>query len=574
MQFRGLTKIKALALLLALMMVAAACGGNDDDGGTAAPEDTSGQDGGSEDDGPSETEGDPVYGGEIIVGIEAETTGLRPWDDTCSAPCYNQMSAIYDRLLETDAEGQITGGVATEITPNDDLSEFTLTLRDGVMFTDGTPVTAENIAKMFELQKTGDVASGVVSAAGLESVEAVDETTVKYTLSAANAGFPDLLTAAPLGFVFQADAAMADPDSFNDNPIATGPFTLVSWDRDNEMVMERNPDYWLTDPDGNELPYLDGVSFRPIPDEGTRLDSLLAGTIDVMQSLRQSTIRDARENEGDIDLYEFQGSNSGGSIFNTAMAPVDDLRVRLGLTHSIDQEALIEILGGTGISDPATQYFSTDSPWYSEEAAEAYPDFDQDKAKELLQEYIDDSARSDGKSPGDTIELQFNCPPDPSLIQLSQAYKEFWEATGLVTVTLNQFEQAAHIQNALTNEYMINCWRVGADADPASFLNSAFAPPDASPVNFTNYDNPDLQAILAEAKASGDMEERKQLYSDAMVILAENVPNIYTGYTAMVLATKPVVVGLDGWHVPSGELGEGVAEAIGRYHEVFRTDAG
>jgi peptide/nickel transport system substrate-binding protein len=571
MHSRALTRTKVIALLLSLTMFAAACG--DDDTDSAIPDDASAENGGSDAE-PSETEDDPVYGGTVIVGLEAETTGLRPWEDTCSSPCYHQMSALYDRLLETDSEGQITGGLATGIEANEDLTEFTLTLRDGVTFTDGTPLTAENVAKMFELQKTGAVASGVVSSAGLESVEAVDDKTVRYTLSSPNAGFPDLLTAAPLGFVFQAEAAMADPDSFNTNPIGTGPFTLVSWDRDNEMVMERNPDYWMTDLEGNQLPYLDGVSFRPIPDEGTRLDSLLAGTVDVMQTLRQSTIRDARENEGQIDLFEFQGSNSGGSIFNTAKAPVDDVRVRQGLAHSIDQAALIEILGGTDISEPATQYFSPDSPWYSEAAAEAYPDFDQEGGKQLLQSYIDDPERSDGKSPGANIELQFNCPPDPSLIQLSQAYKEFWEATGLVTVTLNQFEQAAHIQNALTDEYMINCWRVGADADPASFLNSAFAPPDKSPVNFTNYDNPELQAILAEAKASADPDERKALYEDAMLLLAEELPNVYTGYTAMLLAAKPVVVGLNGWHVPSGELGEGVAEAHGRYHEVFRTDVG
>lgn len=575
MQIRALSKNKLLALLLALVMVAAACGGNDDDGAQAGGDtgtDTTASD--SEGSEPKESTEEPVYGGEVIVGLEAETTGLRPWEDTCSNPCYNQMSAIYDRLLDTNADGEVTGGVATGIEPNDDLTEFTIEIREGVTFSDGTPVTAQTIVDMFEIQKNGAVATGVISSAGLETVEAVDEMTVKYTLSAPNAGFPDALTAAPIGFVFQPAAAAADPDAFNENPIGTGPFTLVSWDRDNEMIVERNPDYWMTSPDGDELPYLDRVKFRPIPDEGTRLDSLLAGTIDVMQSLRQSTIRDARDAGGDIDLYEFQGSNSGGSIFNTAMAPVDDLRVRKGLTQTIDQEALIDILGGTGISQPATQYFSTDSPWYSEEAAAAYPEFDQEAGKTLLQEYVDDPDRSDGKSPGDRIELQFNCPPDPSLIQLSQAYKEFWEATGLVTVTLNQFEQAAHIQNALTDEFMINCWRVGSDADPASFLNPAFAPPDQSPVNFTNYDNQELRDLLEQAKATADVEERKQLYSDAMVILAEDVPNIYTGYTAMVLATKPVVQNLDGWHVPSGELGEGVAEAIGRYHEVFRTDAG
>ena len=79
----------------------------------------------------------------------------------------------------------------------------------------------------------------------------------------------------------------------------------------------RNPDYWRTDAHGNQLPYLDSISFRPIPDEGTRLDALLSGTVTAMQSLRQGTIRDARAESG-IELIEFQGNATGGGMYNTA----------------------------------------------------------------------------------------------------------------------------------------------------------------------------------------------------------------------------------------------------------------
>lgn len=555
-----------LALLMALLLLAAACGGNDDGGDAAAP--------GGDDDGETTTTvedaGEPVPGGQLVVGIEAETTGLRPWEDTCSAPCYNQMGAIYDKLFESTADGEIGGWLAETIESNEDLTEWTVTLREGVQFSDGTPVTADTIVQMFAVQQDGAASSGVIGAAGLETVEAVDERTVRYMLGSPNAGFPDTLTRAPLGMVFQPEAA-ADAATFNENPIGTGPFTLVSWDRDNEMILEKNPNYWQTDEAGNQLPYLDRLVIRPIPDEGTRLDSLLAGTIDAMQSLRQSTIRDALENEGEITIHQFQGSNAGGSIFNTAKAPVDDVRVRQGLAHAVDRTALIDVLGGTGISEPASQYFSPDSPWYSEEAAEAYPEFDQDKAKELLQSYVDDPERSDGKSPGDPLTLEFNCPPDPSLIQISQAYKEFWEATGLASVTLNQFEQAAHIQNALSDQFMINCWRVGDDGDPATTLNPAFADPEASPVNFTNYVNPDVQDLLAQAKETDVVEERKELYGEVMMILAEEVPNIYTGHTAMAIATAPDVAGIASWTLPDGSEGTGISRAEGRYHQVFRT---
>ena len=143
-------------------------------------------------------------------------------------------------------------------------------------------------------------------------------------------------------------------------------------DLDNETIVVRNPNYWMSDSDGNQLPYLDSVTFRPIPDEGTRLDSLLSGTTNAMQTLRQGTIRDARsakEDGADIVLLEFQGNNVGGGMYNLNNPPLDDVRVRRGLTHMNNQDAVIEALGGTGISLPGTQWFSPDSPWYSEKVA-------------------------------------------------------------------------------------------------------------------------------------------------------------------------------------------------------------
>jgi peptide/nickel transport system substrate-binding protein len=439
------------------------------------------------------------------------------------------------------------------------------------VFHDGTPLTAQNIEAMFELQQTGAAASGVVTATGLEGVRAEDDLTVVYTLSAPNAGFPDALTRPQLGIVFHAEAASGDPDGFNANPIGTGPFSLVSWDRDNEMVLDRNPDYWATDPDGEQLPYLDQLIFRPIPDEGTRLDSLLAGTVNVMQSLRQSTIRDARAAGDQIFLYEHQGSNTGSTIFNTEVPPVDDVRVRRGLALSINQDVLIDILGGAGISERATQYFGPDSPWYSQEAADAWGHNDMDAARASLQEYVDDPERSDGLPVGSPIQVEYQCPPDPSLIAIAQGYQEFYEATGLVEVSLVQFEQAAHIQRVVGDEHMAVCWRLGAEEDPSGWLNTLMGPPETSPQNFTNFFDEDLWALLTEAKETADFEERQRLYSEAMVLINEWVPHTYTGYTATLLASQPNVRGLGQgtWNLPNGEEGIGFPTAEGRYAQVW-----
>ena len=235
---------------------------------------------------------------------------------------------------------------------------------------------------------------------------------------------------------------------------------IKSRDIDNETVVEKNPDYWRTDAEGNQLPYLDSISFRPIPDEGTRLDALLSGTVTAIQSLRQGTIRDARAESG-IELIEFQGNVTGGGFYNTAKPPFDDQRVRKGLTYMNNQEAVIEALGGTGISLPTTQWFSQDSPWWTQEAADAYPAFDFEAGKALLQEYIDDPARSDGKSPGDKIDVELSCPPDPTLIAAMQVLEQVWSGSEQVNVNLTQFDQATHINNALSDQTAAHCWRFG-----------------------------------------------------------------------------------------------------------------
>ena len=194
----------------------------------------------------------------------------------------------------------------------------------------------------------------------------------------------------------------------------------------------RNENYWNSDAEGNQLPYLDSIAFRPIPDEGTRLDAVLSGTVDAMQSLRQGTIRDARA-DGSLSLFEFQGNNVGGGMFNVLKAPFDDVRVRKGLTHLNSQPNVIEALGGTGISLPGSQWFSPDSVWYSEKVAAAWPKFDFEGGVALVSEYVNDPERSDGKAVGEKIDVELSCPPDPTLIAAMQVIEQVWSQTSWST---------------------------------------------------------------------------------------------------------------------------------------------
>ena len=576
--------VRALAVPLALTFVAASCGGSDDDGGSddPAPEESSSggdEDAGSEGTTPEAADGDVdtsvvrddeverTYGGEAIYGLEAEAVGLRPWEDACGEPCLNIHGAIFDTLMRQQADGSYGPWLAESIESNEDFTVYTLTLRPDVTFHNGVPLTAQTIVDMFPVQQSGTSGSAAINSAYLGSVEATGDLEVTYTTTKPNSAFPASL-AGVLGRVFEPAAAQADPDGFSNNPVGTGPFVISSRDIDNETVVVRNESYWMTDSKGNQLPYLDSISFRPIPDEGTRLDALLSGTVNMMQSLRQGTIRDARAESG-IDLYEFQGNNTGGGMFNTAVPPFDDVRVRLGLNLMNNQEAVIESLGGTGISLPSTQWFSPDSPYYTEEAAEAWPEFDFDAGVASIQEYIDDPERSDGKNVGEPIDVELSCPPDPTLIAAMQVLEQVWSGSGIVNVTLTQYDQATHITRAVNDEHKAHCWRWSSNQDPSLSIDPFVAPPEESVSNFPNLFNEESYQLAQQATQTDDVEERKELYKEIMLNIAEDQQIWYSGFTATMVATDPSVQGINGWLMPDGELGNGFPNAVVNFTEVW-----
>jgi peptide/nickel transport system substrate-binding protein len=590
--------LKTIAALFAFSLVAAACGDSDN---TTTPAETETEtteadnevvEAGEEAEGDVDTEVEVAeetakYGGTVTYGLEAEAVGLRSWEDACSSPCYNMMISVYDKLVEFRADGTYGPWLAETFVPNDDFTVWTITLREGVTFHNGVELTGQTIADMFVLQQTGAAAAGIIASSALLTVEATGPLTVEYTLGRSHSAFPAFLERMPLGAVFEPAAAAADIDGFSMTPIGTGPFMVDSRDLDNETVMVRNPNYWMSDADENQLPYLDSIIFRPIPDEGTRLDSLLSGTVNAMQTLRQGTIRDARDSSDGLTLNEFQGNNVGGGMFNVAAAPYDDVRVRRGLTQMNNQDAVIDALGGTGISLPGSQWFSPDSPWYSEDVAAAWPQFDFEAGKATLQGYVDDPERSDGKAAGEKIDVELSCPPDPTLIAAMQVLEQLWSTSGLVNVDLTNFDQQTHINKALgappdfLGEHGAHCWRWSSDNDPSTELNRQFAPDRVevaaanglgelfTPTNFFNYFDLELFGWLNAALQTSDFDERYALYEKTMMRIARDVPIWYSGHTATMIATEDNVVGVNGWILPDGTLGVGFPAAEGRWGQVF-----
>ena len=504
-----------------------------------------------------EEPGEPSAGGTVTVGLEAETDGWAPWTDSWSAASWTVARSFYDTLMERDEDGVPQPNLAESLEPSDDFMSYTLTLREGIEFHDGEPLDAEAVVANFERHLEPGSQTGA-SVDPIEGVSAEDEMTVLIELDQPHVAFPDYLAGAV--------GAMVSPEAIGDDaastePVGTGPFVFESWQRDQQLDVTRNENYWRDD-----LPYLDGITFRPIPDEDGRLQSLFAGDVDVMETLRGSVIAQARDRADEFNLYEQVGNNSGSTILNTAEPPFDDVRVRQAWAHSINQEELNAVLGGTDISPIANGLYNPESPWWNDEMEEIWPSEDLDLAQELIDDYVEDPDRSDGEEPGTPVSFQFDTPPDPSLLETASVYQSNVARVGM-DMSIEGVEQTVHITQAIEGDYQAKIFYVGEDSDPDTIVPS-FAPD--SPVNFTNFVDEEMLGLLIEARQTPDFEERRELYHQVQQILAEQVPFTMTAHTMTLIGTHPDVYGFDTWELPDGQPGVGHPEAEPRWHSVWR----
>jgi peptide/nickel transport system substrate-binding protein len=545
---------RLLWALAAVGLIATGCGGGDDDDDAGSGEATGAENEISE-------QGDPVSGGSITVGLEAETNSWLPGNGSFSNAGTSVAYAIYDPLMRRDADGEMSPYLAESVEPNAELTEWTLKLRPDITFHDGTPLNAEALKTVFDDYLK---APGTNTAGGLEDVtmEIVDDLTVVYKMAEPNAAWPDQLGLS-VGWPFSPTAAAAAGADAGSKPVGTGPFVFDSWERDNRLVVKKNPNYWQ-----EGLPYLDEIVFRPIPDEDTRIASLSSGDIDVLQTLRQASGVRVRDLDG-VDSYEALGNTTGVNIFNTTAPPLDDVRVREALARAVDQEQIIEIQGGAGVVPPSTQPFNEADPFYSEAVADAWVTYDPEAARELMDEYVNDPERSDGKAPGEPVAFRYDCPPDPSLVDMSQLYQSFWGEIG-AEVELRQVEQATHISEAIGGEYQAKCFRAGIDRDPLPTLSDAFG--EDSSINFTRFTDPSIEENLDALGATADLEERQALVEDIMLTVNENFPMTYHGSTLAVLGAQDAVKNLGGWTFPDGTEGSGTPGATTMWGFVWTTE--
>jgi ABC-type transport system substrate-binding protein len=461
--------------------------------------------------------GTPVRGGSLTVGTLAEIDGFYPPSNHWDTNGFLYANAVYDPLMAVAADGTIKPYLAQSMTANATFDTWTLTLRPGIKFNDGSSLTSAVVKANFDALKAS-ILTGV-ALKQVVSVTTPDAMTVVYQLEAPNPTFPSGLTT-QVGYVV--GEAMIQAASSNSGkaptPIGTGPFIYASWQQNDHFTATRNPNYWRSG-----LPYLDQITFKPIPDTGQRESTLRTGGVDMIQSTDANTT--ARFSGSGGTGYQLVDTLTGviGQptltflMLNTAVAPTNDLRVRQALTKATDQ-AQIQKIFAAGFGKPVNGVFLSDSPYYS---ATTYPGFDPAGARALVNEY---------KAQHGTPSLQLTTIPDPTAIKLVQIVQQMWNQVGF-NVTVNEVQQATIISDFVTGNYQAaTVYQFGAvnpDLNYVWWSTTTISPVGQIGLNFPRNSDPQIETAMLTGRHTTDKATRVAAYQTVNERLATDLPYIW-----------------------------------------------
>ena len=497
----------AAAILAAATLTLTACGGNGGESSNSA----SGGDGRAPDQ--SERCTEDKVGGTITMGEYVMLPSFAPGQGQYGVRGSAQSAAVYDRLMRWNPESaEFEPKLAESLESNDDNTVWTLGLRDGVTFSNGDPLTAEDVAFTVGLhQDPATLSTAMTDATQVEQVRVVDPLTVEFTLANPWAGFPIMLAGTVGEVIPKAAFEAADAQEWANNPIGAGAFTLANYTPGQEVVLEANPNYY----GGPVCPTL---KFIRIPGSQGTTDAFKTGELQA-GFLRGSKFVAAAQ---DADLPGFHEIVSAGTMINmnSGMAGYDgvltDERARRAVGFALDRD-LIDQRVQAGEGRPTSALLAESSRFYDGQEG---PQYDVEQAKALVEEVKADRPDWGG-------ELSLLISDGPENIEGGVVVKALLDAAGFnVTIENAPISQAQARQ--FTGDYEIaHGGMAPSDADPAAAYYSALTPGGA--INLTGINNPELIKAVTELKAATDVDAQKTAFTRLQEVHNQVMPFTVTG---------------------------------------------
>lgn len=467
----------------------------------------------------------PVRGGTLVYGRYADSLLLDPVYTDANLDIWI-LTNLYETLIErVPGSDTFRGALASSYAFSKDGKTFTVTLRPGVKFSDGTPLTAADVK--FSLDRARNPNNGAWNAllSSIRSVTAQGSRVVitlkqpDPTLVAALATFnsailPQKRYAAVAG---KDDAARAK--AFAEKPIGTGPFVLSEWKRGSVMVLKRNPLYWKKGADGKALPYLDSLRFEILPDDNTRILKLQSGELHGAEFIPFARVGELKANP-QLNMVLFPSTRRNFIVFNTraklkdgAANPLANLKLRQALNYATDKAALIRLVA-FGNGKESKSFLASTTPLFA--AQPGYP-YNLARARQLLKE--------SGVPENTALTLQIVA-GNADQIALATALQQMWATLG-VRLNITQLESATANGRYAANDFQMqfNYWTDDI-ADPSQ--GTAYAAVYENAESFhTGFRSARVDELFAQSQRELDRARRANLYRQIQGLYMQAAPMLF-----------------------------------------------
>ncbi|MCI8916374.1 MAG: ABC transporter substrate-binding protein [Oscillospiraceae bacterium] len=412
------------------------------------------------------------------------------------------MFNMFEGLVKAGPDGSVVEAVASGYEISEDKRTYTFTLREGVTFHNGDPVTAEDVVYSLE-RCAGSENDGkpLVSAFSIvERIEAVEGGRVALTLSTPNLEFINALTAPII--------PKGSGPTITETMIGTGPFRFVSYAPQDSLVMEKYDGYWNQE----KAAKLDKVTFKIIPDVNSLVIGLKGGTLDMVVHLPNTLEGEVKEG---FTVHQDTMKLVQALYLNNAVEPFDNELVRQAMYYAIDVEEIIDfVCNGAGVAT-GTSMYPAKKDYFMPELAQRYP-HDVEKAKQLLAQ----AGYADG------FEMSITVPSNYAQhMETAEVIIEQLKQVG-ITATLLPVEWESWVSDVYRGrEYESTVCGIAADDMTAREMLVRYMSDNQK--NFINFQDEEYDSLLAQAMAATDGGEQLDLYRQAETVLNERAASLW-----------------------------------------------
>ncbi|MFP3392934.1 ABC transporter substrate-binding protein [Brevibacillus sp. SIMBA_040] len=463
-----------------------------------------------------------VKSDELKIGLDVDAGTMDPRlsRDTTAA---RVTDLVFDGLIRLSDKMEALPSLA-EKWENPDPTTWVFTLRKGVTFHDGTPFTAQDVKFTYDsLLDPSFKAPYAKLYAPIASVDVIDDSTVKFTLKQP---YGPLLSYLDLGIVPK-HLAEKDPQAFSFNPVGTGPYKMVKWDKNSKIAFEANEQYWGGPAKTKKLTYF------IIPDNTTRVSALEAGDVDLVHSPLSPQDITKLKNNNNFTVVETEGLGFTYLNYNTTNPILSDVKVRQAFAHLVDKKLISESLYA-GMDKPGETPLIPPS-WAFDPSIKGFS-HDPVEAKRLFAEAGWKDTNSDGFLDKDgqklTVTLSTHT-EDPNRIQTVEFLQNEFTKAG-VDAKVSTTEWPTFSANMMSQKFDIALLGWLSLVDPDRAMYGQFQ--SQSENNYGKYNNPKVDELLDKGRASLDQAERAKIYQEIAKTVTEEVAYdvvLYQGYIAM-----------------------------------------